>query len=275
MGGLARRGARGAGEDICVETVLEDSSLMPGISIEALTTDDGEEDSTMMVAEKQLDGNGLDETSPLTAQESFNLGKSSSNSASHDGHHMKHFATERSFDRPTFVETLFDTVRLQPFARFRKHERNERTAREHQLNIILSILLLLTTLLLLLGAGYTGYERVVAPYRARKAYETAVKAHAIEAAKLVEKCRGIDWRTACENLGAAGARRSLVRTQTVANTDEYENFLLNSDDPTMTYDPFCLRIHRMKLYGDITFPYHSSHLLQSGGNQTMALFIQV
>jgi hypothetical protein len=254
----------------------EEDSLMPGISIETLLTGDCEEDSTM-VAEKQLDGNGLDETSPLTAQESFNSGKSSSSQSASHGHHMKHFATERSFDRPTFVETFFDTVRLQPFARFRKHERNERTAREHHLNIILSILLLLTTLLLLLGAGYTGYERFVAPYRARKAYEKAVKAHAIEAAKLVEKCRGMDWRTACENLGAAGARRSLARSKTVAtpSTDEYENFLLNSDDPTMTYDPFCLRIHRMKLYGDITFPYHSSHLLQSGGNQTMALFIQV
>jgi hypothetical protein len=230
----------------------------------------------MVVAEKQLNGNGSDETSPLTAQESFNLGKSSSSSASH-GHHMNHFATDRNFDRPSFAETFFDTVRLQPFARFGKEARNQRTAREHRLNIILSILLLLTTLLLLLGAGYTGYERVVAPYRARKATEKAIKAHAIEAAKLVEKCRGIDWRTACENLGAAGARRSLVRSKAEArpNTDEYENFLLNSDDPTMTYDPFCLRMHRMKLYGDITFPYHSSHLLQSGGNQTMALFIQV
>jgi hypothetical protein len=108
-----------------------------------------------------------------------------------------------------------------------------------------------------------------------------VKAHAIEAAKLVEKCQGMDWRTACERLGsAAGARRrSLLKTKaavpTAPDTDEYENAMLHSDDPTITYDQFCLRVHRMKLYGDITFPYHANQLLHLGGNQTMALFIQV
>jgi hypothetical protein len=132
----------------------------------------------------------------------------------------------------------------------------------------------------LLGIGYLGYNAIVAPYRARKTYEAAVKAHAIEAAKLVEKCQGMDWRTACERLGAAGARRrSLLKTKaavpTAPDTDEYENAMLHSDDPTITYDQFCLRVHRMKLYGDITFPYHANQLLHLGGNQTMALFIQV
>lgn len=253
------------------------------------TADSDEDCSTMVVAVVQDQSNGdggLDETTPLTsAQESFNLGKAKSASSHAVPTKQQHFATERSaVERPTFAETFMDTVRLQPFSRFRNQKRSARFERSLRLNVILSILLLLTTLLLLLGAGYLGYDEIVAPYRARKAYEAAVKAHAIEAAKLVEKCQGMDWRTACERLGAAAAgarRRSLLKTKAAAaaavvpDTDEYENAMLHSDDPTVTYDQFCLRVNRMKLYGEITFPYYSNQLLHLGGNQTMALFIQV
>jgi hypothetical protein len=203
----------------------------------------------------------LDETTPLTAQESFNAGKSKSFRHGID----KHFATEHS---PAHVEAFFNTVRHHFY-----HFRNEQRQNEHRLNIILSILLLLTTALLLLGGGYLFYRQVMTPFQARRSYEAKVRIHAQEAAKLVEKCRGINWKTACDKLGAAGVRRNLKKTD--IGTDEYEDFLLNSDDPTTTYDQYCLRVHRLKLYGDITFPYHSSQLLQSGGNQTMALFIQV
>jgi hypothetical protein len=90
----------------------------------------------------------------------------------------------------------------------------------------------------------------------------------------VEKCRGIDWKRACDNLGAAGERRFLFEAEE-ETSDAFEDYLLRSDDPSVTYDDDCLRVYRLDLDGDITFPYHSSQFLKAGGNQTMALFIQV
>jgi hypothetical protein len=51
--------------------------------------------------------------------------------------------------------------------------------------------------------------------------------------------------------------------------------LLDSDDPSVLYDENCLRVYRLDLFGETTFPYHANNLLRAGGNQTMALFIQV
>ena len=71
--------------------------------------------------------------------------------------------------------------------------------------------------------------------------------------------------------GAAGARR--LETDDVVYSDLEQQYL-HSDDPSVTYDAHCLRVYRLQMYGNITFPYHSGQLLQTGGNQTMALFIQ-
>jgi hypothetical protein len=54
-----------------------------------------------------------------------------------------------------------------------------------------------------------------------------------------------------------------------------EEELLESDDPSVTYDNNCLKVYRLDInHGQRTFPYHSSQLLRLGGNQTMALIIQ-
>jgi hypoxanthine phosphoribosyltransferase len=54
-----------------------------------------------------------------------------------------------------------------------------------------------------------------------------------------------------------------------------EQELLDSDDPSVTYDTNCLKVYRLDInHGQITFPYHSSQLLRLGGNQTMVLIVQ-
>jgi hypothetical protein len=59
------------------------------------------------------------------------------------------------------------------------------------------------------------------------------------------------------------------RSQEITEAD-----LLNSDDPSVTYDNFCLITYRMRIVGNITFPYYASSRLILGGNYTMALLIQ-
>lgn len=90
------------------------------------------------------------------------------------------------------------------------------------------------------------------------------------AAQRLPDCKDIDWQQACERISSAGARR----LATTAESNLMEDYLLDSDDPSVTYDENCLRVYRLDLYGNITFPYHANQLLRAGGNQTMALFIQ-
>ena len=91
----------------------------------------------------------------------------------------------------------------------------------------------------------------------------------------LEKCRGMDWQTACSQLTEAGARRRLDNQHTHNDYSEMEEYLLqDSDDPSVTYDDNCLRVYRLDLFNTTTFPYHANQLLRAGGNQTMALFIQ-
>jgi hypothetical protein len=204
----------------------------------------------------------------LTAQDSFNNGKAYSQ-ANHG-----HFATSREDSSHLEGGGFFDTFR--PLIYFRNQHSSVRSQKRHRLNIIFGALLALTTLMLLGIGGFLAYKIYVVPYRAAKALEAAIRSHAEAAAKRVEKCRGIDWKRACENLGAAGARRSLFESEEEPY-DAFEDFLLHSDDPSVTYADNCLRVYRLDINGDgdITFPYHSSQFLKAGGNQTMALFIQV
>jgi hypothetical protein len=205
------------------------------------------------------------ERTHLTAQDSFNEGKAYSQ-ANHG-----HFATSREVSGHLEGGGVFASFR--PLAYFRSQRESIRSQERHRLNIILEALLALTSLVLLSIGGFLAYKIYVVPHRAANALEAAIQSHAEAAAQRVEKCRGIDWKMACDNLGAAGARRSLFETD--YPYDAFEEFLLHSDDPSVTYDDNCLRVYRLNITGDITFPYHSSQFLKAGGNQTMALFIQV
>jgi hypothetical protein len=206
------------------------------------------------------------EWTPLTAQESFNEGKAYSQA------NYGHFATSREDSSHLAGGGFFDTFR--PLIYFRNLHHSVRSQKRHRLNIILGVLLALTTLILLGIGGFLVYKIYVVPYRAANSLEAAIRLHAEAAAQRVEKCRGIDWKRACDNMGAAGARRSLFEAEEEPY-DAFEDFLLHSDDPSVTYDDNCLRVYRLDIDGGITFPYHSSQFLKAGGNQTMALFIQV
>jgi hypothetical protein len=127
--------------------------------------------------------------------------------------------------------------------------------------------------------GMTSYHQSIQPRIQAKKLQFAIQQHAIEAAKRVEQCRGYDWQSACDKLansgnGGAGARRKLYTGHIDRDYTTEEEELLYSDDPTVTFDHHCLRVYRLKMVGHITFPYLSGQLLQAGGNQTMALFIQ-
>jgi hypothetical protein len=137
----------------------------------------------------------------------------------------------------------------------------------------LMILLSLAVALLLCGATLVSYRTIYVPRHEKKVLNAAIKAHAEAAALRVQKCQGIDWETACDAMeGAAGARR--LQNNDMNMYSNLEEQYLHSDDPSVTYDSNCLRVYRLQMFGNITFPYHSSQLLQSGGNHTMALFIQ-
>jgi hypothetical protein len=207
-----------------------------------------------------------EEWTPLSAQDSFNNGKAYSQA------NYGHFATSREESSHLEGGGFFDTFR--PLIYFRNSHPSVRSQKRHRLNIIFGTLLALTTLMLLGIGGLLAYKLYVVPYQAAKALDAAIRSHAEAAAQRVEKCRGIDWKRACDNLGAAGARRSLFEAEE-ETYDAFEDYLLHSDDPSVTYDDNCLRVYRLDLDDDITFPYHSSQFLKAGGNQTMALFIQV
>lgn len=159
------------------------------------------------------------------------------------------------------------------FKDFRNHEPSIRSKKRARLNVIFGSLLVFSVLLLLAMGGMLVYNRVYVPMHKQKMLETAIREHAEAAQERAKQCKGFDWKMACDNLGAAGARRHLY-TGTSDRSSELEDEVLYSDDPTVTYDKNCLRIYRMQLYGNITFPYHASQLLHLGGNYTMALFIQ-
>jgi hypothetical protein len=92
------------------------------------------------------------------------------------------------------------------------------------------------------------------------------------------RCKDVDWQHACDRLeGGAGARRRLLldedeEQETFSALEE--EYLLDADESSVTYDENCLRVYRLDLFGTTTFPYHANQLLRAGGNQTMALFIQ-
>jgi hypothetical protein len=96
-------------------------------------------------------------------------------------------------------------------------------------------------------------------------------------AKRYRRCKDVDWQQACDRLeGAAGARRRLLVEDEEEETFSVleEEYLLDADDFSASYDEKCLRVYRLDLFGTTTFPYHANQLLRAGGNQTMALFIQ-
>jgi hypothetical protein len=113
---------------------------------------------------------------------------------------------------------------------------------------------------------------------ALKAVEVGINEAAETAASRLERCKNIDWEQACDQISSAGARRRSLKVDTSNSTstssDGLEDFLLDSDDPSVTYDENCLRVYRLDLFGRTTFPYHANQLLRAGGNQTMTLFIQ-
>jgi len=117
----------------------------------------------------------------------------------------------------------------------------------------------------------------------QKTVVTLVQHAAEEAKERAEQCRGFNWQQACDRITTAGARRRhLVEDETTEFT-QLEEYLMDSDDPSVTYDEHCLRVYRLDISMEdenihhnynITFPYHASNLLRAGGNHTMALFIQ-
>jgi hypothetical protein len=145
---------------------------------------------------------------------------------------------------------------------------------------------LIGVLVLLVGAsvGALLYYRVFRPAHRHALLEEAIRVHAAAARERAEQCRGYDWKRACDGLGPAGARRQRRRARKMDTEQrasgssgsplEREEKYLASDDPTVTFDSNCLRVYRLQLRGNITFPYHASQLLSLGGNFTMALFIQ-
>jgi hypothetical protein len=157
------------------------------------------------------------------------------------------------------------------------HEPSFRSRKRAKRNVILGSLLIIVTLGLLTGAAFLLHNRIYMPNHKAKMLQKAVKAHAEAARIRAEQCHGIDWQTACDEMGAAGARRRRLYTGTLDRNSELEGAeddVLFSDDPAITYDSNCLRVYRMELFNNITFPYHGSSRLAKGGDYTMALFIQ-
>lgn len=189
-----------------------------------------------------------------------------------------------------------ETTPLQPSGFLHREDSTEyhihrlwETVREHvanptkrdssgRLNSVVIGLWVVTLLLLLFVLGIVGYRDMYQPTHNKRIMEKKIREHADAARERVELCRDFTWETACDALGDAGARRRKRRRlddeedadDYFETQDAFENDILNSDDPTIIYDQFCLRKYRLNLYGDITFPYHSGQLLTKGGNQTSA-----
>jgi hypothetical protein len=162
---------------------------------------------------------------------------------------------------------------------------SERSIVRKQYNVGLSVLLVILASVLV-AFGAVEYRRVQVPKEKARAIQKAIADHAAAAAIRVEQCRGFNWQTACDKLGDAGARRRHRRKLEEEGYLEYDgggdgegsseedSRLFDKDDYTVTFDNNCLRVYRLKMFGEITFPYQSSQRLLAGGNHTMALFIQ-
>lgn len=153
-----------------------------------------------------------------------------------------------------------------------------RSERRRWMNIILGILLMITSSLLIGSVGYSYYKRVYLPRFREEQLRELIRRHAADARERAKKCANVDWETACIRLSGASARRRSLYTGNADRSseifDDAEGRLLDSDDPSITYDNHCLLTYRMRLFGNITFPYHASSRLDSGGKYTMALLIQ-
>lgn len=150
---------------------------------------------------------------------------------------------------------------------------SQKSQRRKRLNKVLEWLLGFAVLAFIGLSGVVYYKKVYEPKRKAKDLARLIAIHAAEARERVKKCKGTTWQTACDALGAAGARRRLYSGNDVETLTVDED-LLFSDDPTITYDEFCLVNYRMSLGNNITFPYHASSHLADGGNYTLALLIQ-
>ena len=165
------------------------------------------------------------------------------------------------------------------FRAYRNHEPSVRSKQRARLNNIFGSLLALTVALLLAAASWTGYQRIYLPIHNHHELELEIRQHAEAARERAARCQGFDWKRACDSLGPAGARRRRLYSEDGSEhifarnlytghgdrSGELEDELMLSDDPTVTYDEHCLRVYRLTLQGNITFPYPSSQLLHLGG----------
>lgn len=171
------------------------------------------------------------------------------------------------------VPNAFKSFRAD-FAALKNHNPSVRSMARHRLNIVFGTLLVITFSALATISSVLFYRKSYLPRKRERHIEHAIRLHAEAAALRREQCRGISWETACDRMtGSAGARRVLVRSNEDRD-NEIEDQILDSDDPTVIYDDNCLREYRLTLFGNITFPYYATQLLNSGGNQSMALFVQ-
>ena len=130
-----------------------------------------------------------------------------------------------------------------------------------QTRLLLVTCLLLASLMVVIL--YTGSELLSAKFTYLNEEETADP--------LLERCRRIDWQEACDRLDGAGARRKSRRRRRRRLEKEKapfsaleESVLKDSNDPSVTYDSNCLRVYRLDLFGNTTFPYHANQLLRAG-----------
>lgn len=154
---------------------------------------------------------------------------------------------------------------FRDFRAFRNHEPSVRSKQRAQLNVLFASLLAITVTILVAAASWTAYKRIYLPIHNHHVLEQEIRQHAEAARQRAARCQGFDWQRACDSMGPAGARRRSLYTGQADRNSELEDELAFSDDPTITYDENCLRVYRLQLRNNITFPYHSSTLLHRGG----------
>jgi hypothetical protein len=148
---------------------------------------------------------------------------------------------------------------------FRKHEPSVRSRQRARLNVIFGSALAITATILLASAGWMAYKRLYLPIHNHHVLQQEIQKHAQAARERAARCQGFDWKMACDSLGPAGARRRHLYTGQGDRSSELEDQLMLSDDPSVTFDDNCLRVYRLELQGDVTFPYHANQLLHLGG----------
>jgi hypothetical protein len=109
-------------------------------------------------AEQESSCTMTEESTPLSAQDSFNNGKAYSHA------NYSHFATSRQESSQVEGGGLFDTFR--PLIYFRNSHPSVRSEKRHRLNIIFGASLVLTTLMLLGIGGLLAYKLYAVPYAA-------------------------------------------------------------------------------------------------------------